>query len=70
MRAERRLGELIRAQKKTMWLAIGGKPFQPTGANREPVARPTLAEVGIDKKLSRVGLEIGSFPANVVNIWH
>lgn len=53
MRAERRLGQLIRAQKETVGLAPGGQPYQSTGSAKEPVERtPTLAEIGIDKKLS------------------
>lgn len=56
MRAERRLGELIRAQKETVGLrgpqhSTGGGS---KGSKREPLpdAPPTLAEAGIDKKLS------------------
>ncbi|UGY14178.1 hypothetical protein HAP48_0037320 [Bradyrhizobium septentrionale] len=49
-RAERRLGELVREQKKTVGLARGGQPYQ---SEREQVDRPaTLAEAGIDRKLS------------------
>ena len=45
MRAERRLGELIRAQKDTVRLATEGQPYQATGSKKEPVDRsPTLAE--------------------------
>lgn len=57
-RAERRLGELILAQKATVGLAKGGQPYQaapdPTCAETEQVERrpPTLAEAGIDRKLS------------------
>ncbi len=52
-RAERRLGEMISAQKESAGLASGGQPYQSTGSNLEPVERPpTLAEAGIDKKLS------------------
>ena len=51
MRAERRLGKIIRLQKETDGLAKGGQPYQATGAAREPVAT-TLADAGIDKKLS------------------
>ncbi|MDA9499297.1 MT-A70 family methyltransferase [Bradyrhizobium sp. CCBAU 11357] len=49
-RAERRLGELVREQKKSVGLAKGGQPYQ---SEREQVDRPaTLAEAGIDRKLS------------------
>src|SRR5262249_51970551 len=52
MRATRRLAELIEAQKQTVGLAKGGKPYQgrSTGLAKNPVA--TLAEAGIDKNLA------------------
>jgi hypothetical protein len=52
-RAERRLGELIRAQKETVGLNQGAAPGK-SGSKGEPVldARPTLAAARIDKKLS------------------
>jgi len=48
VRAERRLGEMIDEQKRTVGLATGGQPYQhkSTGIPAEPVDRPTLAEVG------------------------
>ena len=54
IRSERRLGELIKAQKETVGLNQGAKGSVVTGAGREPVKdeRPTLAEASIDKKLS------------------
>jgi hypothetical protein len=53
IRAERRIGELMQAQKESVGLnqgAVKGK----TGSKGNPVldARPTLAEVGIDKALA------------------
>jgi hypothetical protein len=50
--SECRLGECIRVQKETVGLAKGGQPYQSTGSARELVAAPTLADAGIDKKLS------------------
>jgi N6-adenosine-specific RNA methylase IME4 len=54
-RAEIRLGEIIAAQKKTVGLAKGGgtgaNQFRAASSKKEPAA-PTLAEAGIDKKLS------------------
>jgi len=50
-RAERRLGEMLREQKETVGLHEGGRPSK-TGSDEEPVSRPTLADAGIDKKLS------------------
>lgn len=55
MRAERRLGEMILAQKATVGLAKGGQPYQgdSTCSDAEQVERPpTLQEAGIDRKLS------------------
>src|ERR1051325_9718595 len=52
-RAERRLGELLLAQKATVGFNEGGRPLNKTGSSSEPVFRPpTLAQAGIDKKLS------------------
>jgi hypothetical protein len=52
MRAERRLGEMIKAQKETVGLNKGGRP--KTGSGADPVSEPkgTLAEAGIDKHLA------------------
>lgn len=46
LRAERRLGQMLVATD----LSKGGRP--KTGSVAEPVSAPTLAELGIDKKLS------------------
>ena len=61
IRAERRLGEMIRTQKETVGLNTGamgiGKSAVPD-KNRTP----TLAEVGIDKKLSSRAQAIAAIP--------
>lgn len=67
IRAERRLGELIQAQKDTVGLnagaAAGGTKEGPRGSYSEPRdERPTLAEVGIDKKLSSHAQKVASIP--------
>ena len=66
MRAERRLGELIRAQKETVGLATGGKRGGRTkidGTRSEPSnPRPTLADSGIDKKLSSHAQKLAAVP--------
>ncbi|SRR6266516_7655880 len=65
LRAERRLGELIAAQKATVGLATGGQPYQrsSTSADGEPVDRlPTLADAGIDKKLSARAQRLAARP--------
>lgn len=58
VRAERRLGEMIAAQKETIGLHRGGRP--KTGSAPEPVSVPTLAEAGIDKKLSAAAQKVAS----------
>jgi N6-adenosine-specific RNA methylase IME4 len=50
-RATRRLGEMIKAQKATIGLADGGDA-QRTRFRKGTESPPTLAEIGIDKKLS------------------
>lgn len=68
IRAERRLGELIKAQKETVGLAtgtrgqlvsrgvIGGTKTEP------PIKPPTLADIGIDKKLSSHAQKVADIP--------
>jgi N6-adenosine-specific RNA methylase IME4 len=52
IRAERRLGEMIGEQARTVGLNEGGRP-RKTGSSSAPVSNnPTLASAGIDKKLS------------------
>lgn len=58
IRAERRLGIMLTEQKKAGALATGGQPYQSTGSKSEPVA-PTLADMGIDKKLSMRSQKVG-----------
>lgn len=63
IRAERRLGEILKVQKETVGLNAGGGGRDTTGARVEPVAAPpTLAEVGIDKKLSSRSQKIAAVP--------
>ncbi len=52
IRAERRLGQLIAEQKETVGLATGGRPMKETPAATEGVLSPTLADIGVDYKLS------------------
>jgi N6-adenosine-specific RNA methylase IME4 len=61
MRAERRLGEMLRQQKETTGLNPGGRPTK-TGANKEPVYAPPLADAGIDKKLSARAQKMAAVP--------
>jgi phage N-6-adenine-methyltransferase len=51
-RAERRIGELMAAQRDSVGLAPAGRPKE-IGSNPDPIIRPpTLAEAGIDKHLA------------------
>ena len=52
--AERRLGEMIAAQKATVGLRRGVVGSTVSGAKQEPLrdTRPSLADVGIDKAAS------------------
>ncbi len=61
IRAERRLGEMIAAQKATVELDRGSLVG---GATREPPrdTRPTLADAGIDKKLSSRAQKLAAVP--------
>jgi phage N-6-adenine-methyltransferase len=61
IRAERRLGEMIVAQKQTVGLGQAGRP-RKIGSDSEPIKPPTLAEVGIDKKLSARAQKIAAVP--------
>jgi phage N-6-adenine-methyltransferase len=63
IRAERRLGELLVEQKATYGLNTGGRPRE-TGATTEPVfsERPTLADIGVDKKLSSHAQRVAAIP--------
>lgn len=60
-RAERRLGELIVLQKQTVGLNEGGRPSK-TPTISEEVSRPTLADAGIDHKLSSWAQQVASIP--------
>lgn len=69
LRAERRLGELIEAQKESVGLNKGGRPKtgadeEPvkTGADEEPVYIPKLSDIGIDKKLSSRAQKLAAVP--------
>ena len=66
VRAERRLGEMIAEQKTTVGLATGGEhggKARLDGTRAEPSnARPTLAEAGIDKRLSSRAQKMHAIP--------
>jgi N6-adenosine-specific RNA methylase IME4 len=66
VRAERKLGEMIATQKETVGLATGGEhggKAKIDGTRAAPSnARATLAEAGIDKKLSSRAQKISAIP--------
>lgn len=64
IRAERRLGEMIREQKETVGLNRGLVGTRLSGSKQEPLRddRPTLADAGIDKKLSSRAQKLAAIP--------
>src|SRR5947207_14887916 len=62
-RAERRLGELLIAQRATVGFARGGEQYhrRPTGSDAEPW--PPLAQAALDKKLSMRAQRIANLSA-------
>jgi hypothetical protein len=68
IRAERRIGELMAAQREAGLMATGGQPHQATGLQKNPVAAPpTLAEVGIDKNLADRARKYAAIPEKEFN---
>lgn len=66
LRSERRLGELIVAQKETVGLNPGTRPSKEHGGSMEaPPSIPTLASAGIDKKLSSRAQKMAAVPAEI-----
>ncbi len=67
LRAERRLGALLAEKKQTDGLASGGQHGGRTkidGSRAEPSNKaPTLADLGVDKKLSSRAQQIAAVPA-------
>ena len=62
IRAERRLGELMAAQKATVGVAKGVLRRGVASTPREPTAPPTLAEAGIDKNLAKRARSYAAVP--------
>jgi hypothetical protein len=52
LRAERRLGQLVDQQRKTVGLSKGGGGSKKRVSEKPSARKPTLAEVGIDKNLA------------------
>jgi hypothetical protein len=64
MRGERRLGELIKAQKETIGLHPGGRPSAKTCTRTEQVFPVRLEDAGIDRKLSSRAQRLAAVPQN------
>lgn len=63
LRAKRRLGELLKAQKTTVGFNKGEAGRFTGGSNDEPpVGPPTLAEIGISKKQSMEAQQLADVP--------
>lgn len=62
MRAERRLGEMLKTQKETTGLADGGDAARTRFQKSTELNKPTLSSVGIDKKLSSRAQKLAAVP--------
>jgi hypothetical protein len=62
VRAERRLGEMIKEQKKTVGLNKGGKSAHRNRVSGKP-GKPTLGSQGIDKNLADRSRKAAAMPA-------
>lgn len=65
LRAERRLGIMLDEQRRTAGMNRGGQPAKRTGSELEPVLSappPTLADLGVDKKLSMRSQKVAKIP--------
>jgi len=67
-RAERRIGELMAAQKDAGQMAAAGRPSEEIGSKTNPISKPpTLEEVGIDKKLADRARKYAAIPEDEFN---
>jgi hypothetical protein len=64
MRAERRLGQLMKQQRATVGLNKGGRPVKPkTGFSKNPVSeKPTLASQNVSKNLAHKARTLSAMP--------
>lgn len=62
VRAERRLGEMLREQKETVGMQAGSRGVGKKVEFQVGTPLPTLAEVGIDKKLSMRSQQLAAMP--------
>lgn len=66
-RAERRIGELMAAQRDAGLLANGGDAMRARVANGPEVSPPTLSEAGIDKHLADRARKYAAIPEDEFN---
>ena len=59
LRAERKLGEMLREQKETVGFAQGRRSDLVPKENQ---VKPTLADAGIDRKLSMRSQQLAAMP--------
>lgn len=63
IRAERRIGELMLAQRDAGHMATAGRRSKEIGSSRDPInSAPTLDEVGVDKKLADRARKYAAIP--------
>lgn len=60
--AERRIGEMMAAQRDAGRLSEGGRPPEKTGPAPDPVSPPTLADAGINKHLADRARKMAAVP--------
>jgi hypothetical protein len=53
LEAERKLGQLMKAQAETVGLATGGDATRVARGKQSPEQKPTLAQAGVDKNLAK-----------------
>lgn len=62
IRAERKLGEMLAAQKENTGLNVGGRPSQKPVVNDDQFHTPTLKDAGISKDLSSRSQKLAAVP--------
>jgi N6-adenosine-specific RNA methylase IME4 len=68
LRAERRLGQMLKSAKDAGQIDRGGRPPEKTGTSAEPVSTFRLSEVGVDKKLSAKAQHIAQLDAAIFDL--
>lgn len=64
LEALRQLGEMLKATERASGGAIGGKK-KIDGTRKEPsITEPTLAELGLDKKISKLAQDVAALPVS------